>query len=87
MQLDVNLANAVNGILIVIVGWFLKDVMTEIKKMRDEVNRNKTKIDVIENDYLNKHDNLVDKIESLNDNMKDLNSTIRHLATTITTSR
>lgn len=53
------------GISISIISYFLKNTMNEIKEIKEISYKNRTKIEVIEIDYLNKIDNLNGKFEQL----------------------
>jgi hypothetical protein len=71
--------NVVFGILLGIIAFFLKATMDDIKKMKECVYSTKTKVEVMESDYLNKHHNLNEKFDLLNSALKDLTSEIKSL--------
>ncbi len=71
--------NVVFGILLAIIAFFLKATMDDIKKMKECVYSTKTKVEVMESDYLNKHHNLNEKFDLLNSALKDLTSEIKSL--------
>jgi hypothetical protein len=72
------------GLAISIISYFLKGTMEEIKKLKEMAYSTKTKVEVIEADYVNKIntlnqkfdllysaiDKLTDKIEKLNEKIK-----------------
>lgn len=75
----IQVTGIVFGILLSIIGFFLKVTMDDIKKMKECVYSTKTKVEVMESDYLNKHQNLTEKFDLLNTTMKDLTAEIKNL--------
>ena len=67
------------GLMISIIGYFLRGAMQEIKEVKQVTYSNATKIEVIQNDYINKVNSLNDKFEILAETIKDLNSNIKDL--------
>lgn len=68
------------GLMLGVISFFLKSTMDDIKKMKECVYSTKTKVEVMESDYLNKHQNLTEKFDLLNSTMKDLTSEIKKLS-------
>jgi hypothetical protein len=68
------------GLMLGVISFFLKSTMDDIKKMKECVYSTKTKVEVMESDYLNKHQNLTEKFDLLNTTMKDLTSEIKKLS-------
>lgn len=66
-------------LLIAIVGYFLRETMTDIKQLKHVANDMEIKLRVIENDYLNKHTNLTIRFEELNQGVKELTKEIKEL--------
>lgn len=78
------LLTILGGVSISVIGYFLKSTMDEIKKIKEVAYQTKTKVEVLEADYLNKIsalnekfdllysaiNKLTDKIEKLNDKIK-----------------
>lgn len=60
---------SINGILLLVVGYFLNNTITELKETTSMAFKTKAKLDVLENDHLNKH-------ESLSSDMKRLTKAI-----------
>lgn len=71
--------NVVFGILLSVIAFFLKTTMDDIKKMKECVYSTKTKVEVMESDYLNKHHNLNEKFDMLNQSMRELTAEIKAL--------
>lgn len=69
----------IGGILISILGYFLKRVMEDHEKTKDMAVQTKSKLDLVENDYLNKHNHLNEKFEELNSTLKELSNDIKIL--------
>jgi hypothetical protein len=75
--------NVIFGILLGIIAFFLKATMDDIKKMKECVYSTKTKVEVMESDYLNKHHNLNEKFDMLNQSMRELTAEIKALRSKI----
>jgi SMC interacting uncharacterized protein involved in chromosome segregation len=67
------------GFLISIIGYFLKRQMEKIDKMDETLIRTKSKLDLVENDYINKHNHLSEKMDELYGALKELSSEIKQL--------
>lgn len=70
---------ALGGISISIIGYYLKTTLSELKEVKSIANENRTKIEVMEVDYLNKVNNLNDKFDRLFDAVRDLTIEIKIL--------
>jgi hypothetical protein len=64
---------------IAIIGYFLKQTMEDLRKVKDLSYENKNKLSVMENDYLNKHNHLSEKFDELYVAVKDLTVEIKNL--------
>lgn len=71
------------SLMLGVISFFLKATMDDIKKMKECVYSTKTKVEVMESDYLNKHHNLNEKFDLLNSAMKDLTIEIKGLRSEI----
>lgn len=71
---------ALGGISISVIGYYLKTTLNELKEVKNIANENRTKIEVMETDYLNKVTNLNDKFDRLFDAVKDLTTEIKLLS-------
>lgn len=67
------------GISISIIGYYLKSTLSELKEVKNMANENRTKIEVMEVDYLNKVTNLNDKFDRLFEAVRDLTTEIKTL--------
>ena len=70
---------ALGGISISIIGYYLKSTLNELREVKNIANENRTKIEVMEVDYLNKVTNLNDKFDRLFDAVRDLTAEIKTL--------
>jgi uncharacterized protein YoxC len=70
---------ALGGISISIIGYYLKSTLNELREVKNMANENRTKIEVMEVDYLNKVTNLNDKFDRLFDAVRDLTAEIKTL--------
>lgn len=67
------------GLMTAIVGYFLKTTMGELKSVKETCYETKTKVQMIEVDYLNKLDNHNQRFDMLNQTMRDLIQEIKAL--------
>jgi len=72
------------GIVISVISYFLKGVLGDIKEVKNLTYRTKTKLEVIENDYINKiaalnqkFDLLYNAIDKLSNQIEELNKRIK----------
>jgi len=70
---------ALGGLSISIIGYFLKQALNDIKSVKEVVYENKSKLSVLENDYMNKINRLNEKFDMLAENIKDLTEEIKSL--------
>ncbi len=73
------LLTVIGGIMLSVVGFFLKRTMDELKEVKIVAYKTKTKVEVIEKDYINKVENLNEKFDMLYDAVKELTSEIKTL--------
>lgn len=67
------------SLVISIIGFFLKRSVSDLDVLKEKFNIYSTKLQVIENDYLNKNTHLEAKIDSLSLLLKDLSLEIKNL--------
>lgn len=73
------LLTVIGGIMLSVVGFFLKRTMDELKEVKIVAYKTKTKVEVIEKDYINKVENLNEKFDMLYDAVKELTTEIKTL--------
>ena len=69
----------VGGILIAVIGYFLKATIEELKDVKQMAVETKTKLEVVENDHKNKYAHLSDKLDELYVMVKDLIIEVKEL--------
>lgn len=74
--MDSQIVYSIGGILISIIGYFLKTTMEDLKKVKEMTIENKSKIDLVDNN----HSHLNDRFDLLYDAVKDLTSEIKNLS-------
>jgi peptidoglycan hydrolase CwlO-like protein len=74
-----NVLTFIGGLMLSIIGYFLRNTMNELKEVKEVAFDTKVKVKVLENDYLNKIEALNKKFDLLADNIKELNQNIQKL--------
>lgn len=75
----IELLTLIGGILLGVIGYFLRETMSDLKSVKIMSFETKNKLGIIENDYLNKHNNLSDKFDDLKAALVDLTKEIKEL--------
>jgi hypothetical protein len=70
---------ALGGLSISVIGYFLRGALAEVKQVKEIAYQTKLKVEVLENDYLNKITALNEKIALLHDSISKLNDNIMNL--------
>lgn len=71
---------AIGGIMLAIIGYFLKSTMEELKEVKKVTYLTSTKLEVLERDYLLQVKYLNDKFDDLSDSMAELTKEIKILS-------
>ena len=71
----------IGGVLITIIGFFLKKSLDDIKSLKDLSYRTERELEVLKTDYVNKHRRLEEKFDDLYSAVKDLTLEIKSLNT------
>ena len=74
-----DLLTLIGGVMLGIIGYFLRQTMQEIKEIKIQAYETKTKVEVLEKEYMTKIDNLNEKFDMLYDGIKDLTKEINKL--------
>ena len=74
-----NILTLLGGVSISIIGYFLKATMDDLKEVKIISYETKSKLSVLETDYLNKIAQLNDKFDSLNESIKELTKEIKNI--------
>ena len=78
--MDINqLLVAIGGIMLATIGYFLRSTMSELKEIKSLTYETRTKVEVLEAEYMNKINNLNEKFDMLYVSIKDLTKEISKL--------
>lgn len=75
----IELLTAIGGLMMGVIGFFLRQTMQELKDIKEIAYKTKTKVEVLENDYLNKVNSLNDKFDLLYNALEKLTNKIEEL--------
>ena len=75
----INFLTFVAGFVISIIGYFLKQTMNDLKSVKEIAYDTKAKLSVLENDYINKIEQLNSKFDMLNESIKELTKEIKNI--------
>jgi len=85
-MIDTQLFYWIGGLIMSVLGYFLKDTIDSLKEtkrdlieVRKDLSEACTRLDVLKNDHLNKHDALSEKFDDLKDSMLSLTKEIKAL--------
>ena len=73
------LLTLIGGLMLGIIGYFLKQTMDELKDVKKMSYDTKSKLDILSNDHTNKYDNLTTKMSELKEVITDLTKEIKQL--------
>lgn len=80
---SINLIPTLIGIVISVIGYFLKKTMDKLDAVEKMTIENKAKIDIVDNN----HNHLSEKVEKLYDAIKDLTVEIKNLSKEISSKK
>ena len=75
----INLLTIIGGVMLAVIGYFLKSTMDDLKSVKLLSFETKNKLALLENDSVNKYNNLSDKFEDLKTALIDLTKEIKEL--------
>jgi flagellar capping protein FliD len=75
----IDLLTGIGGVMLGVIGYFLKRTMEELKEVKEVAYSTSTKVKVLENDYVNKVQQLNDKFDLLAESLRELNKNIQKL--------
>ena len=67
------------GVLISIIGYFLKETMEDLKDVQNMAQKTKIDLGLVKLDTKNKYDNLLEKIEQLFETNKEIISELKQI--------
>lgn len=74
-----NILTAIGGIMLTIIGFFLKATMEDLKSVKLLGYETKNKLDILQNDHINKHATLTDKFDELKQALNELTKELKEL--------
>ena len=75
----IDLLTSIGGLVVSVISYFLKRTMDELKEIKLLAYSTSTKVKVLENDYVNKVQQLNDKFDLLAESLRELNKNIEKL--------
>jgi hypothetical protein len=75
----INLLTIIGGVMLAVIGYFLKRTMDELKDTKSIASSNKSEIELLKLDYKLRFDNLSDKFDELKLTMSELIKEIKEL--------
>ena len=74
-----NFLTFIGGLSISIIGYFLRQTMADLRSVKEIAYDTKAKLSVLENDYINKIEQLNSKFDMLNESIKELTKEIKNI--------
>jgi peptidoglycan hydrolase CwlO-like protein len=75
----IDILTAIGGVMLAIIGYFLKATMAELKEVKELSYRTKNQLDILKNDHTNKYDNMTEKFDELKAAVIELTKEIKEL--------
>jgi hypothetical protein len=75
----INILTLIGGIMLSVIGYFLKSTMEDLKSVKSVSFETKNKLALLENDSVNKYNNLSEKFDDLKGALIDLTKEIKEL--------
>jgi hypothetical protein len=75
----IDILTFIGGLAVSVISYFLKQTMNDLKQVKEVAYETKSKLKVLENDYLNKIDQLNQKFDMLNESIKELTREIKNI--------
>ena len=69
----------IGGVMFAIIGYFLKETMSDLKSVKLLTYETKNKLDILQNDHINKHAALTDKFDELKQALNELTKELKEL--------
>jgi predicted nucleic acid-binding Zn-ribbon protein len=74
-----NILTAIGGIMLAVIGYFLKSTMEELKSVKELSYKTQSELSILKNDHINKYDNMTEKFDELKAAVIDLTKEIKEL--------
>lgn len=75
----IELLTVIGGVMLAIIGFFLRQTMADLKSVKLMSYENKSKIEVLEKEHILRHQNLTEKFDELKLTMSELIKEIKEL--------
>jgi hypothetical protein len=75
----IELLTMIGGVMLAIIGFFLRQTMADLKSVKLMSYENKSKIEVLEKEHILRHQNLTEKFDELKLTMSELIKEIKEL--------
>jgi hypothetical protein len=75
----IDILTLIGGVMLTILGYFLKSTMDDLKSVKLLTYETKNKLDILQNDHINKHANLTDKFDELKQALNELTKELKEL--------
>ena len=75
----IDILTMIGGVMIAIIGYFLKSTMDDLKSVKLMSFETKNKLAILENDHINKYANLSENLQELKTVMVELTKEIKEL--------
>lgn len=75
----IDILTLIGGIMLSVIGYFLKSTMDDLKNVKSVSFETKSKLALLENDSVNKYNNLSEKFDDLKGALIDLTKEIKEL--------
>jgi hypothetical protein len=75
----IDILTLIGGIMLSVIGYFLKNTMDDLKSVKSVSFETKSKLALLENDSVNKYNNLSEKFDDLKGALIDLTKEIKEL--------
>ena len=75
----IDILTMIGGVMLTILGYFLKSTMDDLKSVKLLSYETKNKLDILQNDHINKHANLTDKFDELKQALNELTKELKEL--------
>lgn len=75
----INILTLIGGLMLSVIGYFLKATMDDLKSVKATTFDTKSKLALLENDSINKYNNLSEKFDDLKGALIDLTKEIKEM--------
>lgn len=75
----IDILTLIGGVMLTIIGYFLKGTMDDLKSVKLLTYETKNKLDILQNDHINKHATLTDKFDELKLALNELTKELKEL--------